>query len=817
MIKKLKTKEVLLISCIFCLFSPPLWAQYAGGTGTVDDPFLVATAEQMNAIGLHQGHWNKHFKQIADIDLGIYAGQQFNLISVYGTDPFTGTFDGDGFEIRNFTFQSGRDRVGLFESLERPGELRNIIMIDPVIECPQSVTVGALVAGLGEGIIRDCTILGGKVVGDWGVGGFVGQTWAGSDTPINIINCHVTSEIFGNRDVGGIVGSNFGRVHNCSSSGQVTGTRHIGGLVGSNSYSAPWSTAKGEIVNSYSTCLVSGSTNVGGLCGSSGDQTMIVNCYSTGHVTGDSSFGGLLGDNSGITVSGCFWDLQTSGLSVSAGGTGLATAQMQDPATYRDAGWDLQEIWVVEEGDYPTLQWESVYSSPQKPTVVQAEDAAIEGGMVQDVTSGYKGAGYVNLPAEVDGSVEWIVPVSSSGTRTLCLRYANGTNQDEFVQISVNGVVICSRQVFQSTGAWDVWNSTDLCAYLNSGGNEIKLTTASPFAGLYFDEMEILGTDTDLVFQRDVIFSSQQDDCPAVNAIDANSSTCWIASGYPQWIEVDLGFVHVINQTQLTCMNDRAYQFKIEAGTSLDGSYVLVVDRSNNEKAGRLDYPIMDTFEATPARYVRLTITGASDYTGTEVGIAEFSVFGVVEVPAITIGAQGYPTIQSAINAAEGGETIILNPGLYCENIRISNKTVLLRSVDPNDPDYVNSTIIQADMNEPLLSLGEYTWACEIAGLTLKGGSVGVIGTAANAKLRNCNIMDNLNHGMELFQVSSPHLLDCLIAGNGRAGIKMHATTGGRMPLYCEPLIESCTIIDNGESGIVGGKPVILNSVIQEP
>ena len=68
---------------------------------------------------------------------------------------------------------------------------------------------------------------------------------------------------------------------------------------------------------------------------------------------------------------------------------------------------------------------------------------------------------------------------------------------------------------------------------------------------------------------------------------------------------------------------------------------------------------------------------------------------------------------------------------------------------------------------------------------------------------------------LELLQVSSPHLLGCLIAGNGQAGIKMHATTGGRRPLYCEPVIENCIIVDNGEAGIVGGKPVIVDSVIQ--
>jgi len=817
MFKKLKQKAVVLSSCVLCLFSQSLWAQYAGGTGTVDDPFLIATAEQLNTIDLHREHWNKHFKQIADIDLGGFTGEQFNRVSEYGSNPFSGTFDGNGYEIRNFTYHTSRDRIALFEGLGGSGELRNITMIDPVIDCPQSACVAALVAGQGNGVISNCKVLGGSIVGDGAVGGLVGQIWAGSGTPVNIVKCHVTSEVWGNDSVGGIVGSNYGRVHNSSSSGNVTGSSSVGGLVGGNSYWADWNTVKGEIINSYSTCLVSGTRMVGGLCGTSGNQTTITNCYSTGQVDGDTLTGGLLGQNSGASVSGCFWDQQTSGLSVSASGTGLATAWMQDPATYRDAGWDMESIWtIMGEGDYPILQWESVFSSPQRPTVLQAEDAGIEGGMIQDGTSGCRGAGYVNLPAEVDSSIEWTVLVSSSGTRTLCLRYTNGTNQDASVQISVNGVVIHSQHVFQKTGAWDLWNYTDLCAYLNSGSNVIKLATISPFAGLYLDEMEIIDSDTDLIFNKDLIFSSQQAYCPAVDAIDANNSTCWIATGYPQWIEVDLGLVHLINQTQLTCVENRAYQFKVEVRTSLDDPYTLVVDRSDNEKAGRLDYPIVDTFEVTPARYVKLTVTGAHDYAGTEVGIAEFSVFGAAELPAISIGAQGYPTIQSAIDAAQSGETIILNPGLYRENIEISDKTVMLRSIDPNDPNYVDSTIIQADMNEPVLTSGEYTWACEIAGLTLQAGSVGVMGMATDATFRNCRIVDNLNHGMELFGVSSPHLLGCLIAGNGQAGIKMHATSGGRMPLYCAPVIENCTIMDNGEAGIVGGKPVIVDSVIQE-
>ncbi|MFC1604224.1 right-handed parallel beta-helix repeat-containing protein [Planctomycetota bacterium] len=175
---------------------------------------------------------------------------------------------------------------------------------------------------------------------------------------------------------------------------------------------------------------------------------------------------------------------------------------------------------------------------------------------------------------------------------------------------------------------------------------------------------------------------------------------------------------------------------------------------------------------------------------------------------------QRFDSIQYAINSAKPGATIVLEPGVYQETITL-NKYLVIQSVDPNDHIYIGSTIIQSDMNKPVLTLGEYTWACEIAGMTLRAGSVGIMGNATNTTLRNCRIMDNLTHGVELSQVSSPHLLGCLITANGQAGIKMHATTTGRTPLYCEPIIENCYIVDNNEAGIVGGIPVIVDSVIQ--
>ena len=76
---------------------------------------------------------------------------------------------------------------------------------------------------------------------------------------------------------------------------------------------------------------VSGFSYVGGLVGV--NNGTVSNSYATGSVSGGSgsyNVGGLVGFNYGSsTVSNSYWDTTTSGQATSAGGTGLATAQMQ--------------------------------------------------------------------------------------------------------------------------------------------------------------------------------------------------------------------------------------------------------------------------------------------------------------------------------------------------------------------------------------------------------------------------------------------------------------------------------------------------------
>ncbi|MGC8844862.1 MAG: PASTA domain-containing protein [Candidatus Hydrogenedens sp.] len=86
---------------------------------------------------------------------------------------------------------------------------------------------------------------------------------------------------------------------------------------------------------------------------------IVRNCYSTGRVSCSGEYvGGLVGYDNRGTVSQSYWDVETSGQSSSAGGTGKTTAQMKQQATY--VGWDFVYVWgIVENSSYPYLLWKS--------------------------------------------------------------------------------------------------------------------------------------------------------------------------------------------------------------------------------------------------------------------------------------------------------------------------------------------------------------------------------------------------------------------------------------------------------------------------
>jgi hypothetical protein len=355
------------------------WQKYSGGTGEPNDPYQIATAEDLMLLGETPEDYDKHFILTADIDLdpnlpgrkvfdraviGSGIDADFRLI---GT-PFSGVFDGNGHTISHMmiTDEDVVGSVGLFALLSYGAQVKNLGITDVNVLTSGS-TVGALTGLCYDAVVTQCHSSG-IVSGTYDVGGLVGKSQGGT-----VSQCRTGGKVSGNEYVGGLVGSNGGAVTDCYNTSVVDGNVGVGGLVGVNHSARRSDQYFGTVANCYNTGAVNGKDWVGGLAGCNpyGDVTQ---SYSAGAVHGESHVGGLVGDNrcgydwgSVGTVTYSFWDTQTSGQAVSAGGTGKTTAEMQTASTFLDAGWDFvdevangtEDIWSICEGtNYPRLVWQ---------------------------------------------------------------------------------------------------------------------------------------------------------------------------------------------------------------------------------------------------------------------------------------------------------------------------------------------------------------------------------------------------------------------------------------------------------------------------
>jgi hypothetical protein len=354
----------LTVSLFLLATVPVSHAQYSGGSGTADDPYRIATAADLIALGETPDDYDKHFKLIADIDLSGYVYDRAVIASdvndaevgFQGT-PFSGVFDGNGHIISHVTIR-GASYLGLFGRIWQ-GAIVSNLRLETLDVSGTGDCVGGLAGGYYGGTVANCHTSG-VVRGVLSVGGLIGLS-AGT-----VSICHSTAAVDGDENVGGLLGAAIGLTTDCYSTGTATGEQNVGGLIGQSGGNA-W------VFRCHSSGAVNGISNVGGLVGLVGQRQGIyatmTYCYSNGPVTGDYGVGGFVGvsdPNSCPAITHCFWDIQASGQTTSACGAGLTTAQMHDCSTFMADGWDFvgpadgpDDLWAEPEGGgYPILWWQ---------------------------------------------------------------------------------------------------------------------------------------------------------------------------------------------------------------------------------------------------------------------------------------------------------------------------------------------------------------------------------------------------------------------------------------------------------------------------
>jgi len=226
------------------------------------------------------------------------------------------------------------------------------------------------------------------------------------------------------------------------------------------------------------------------------------------------------------------------------------------------------------------------------------------------------------------------------------------------------------------------------------------------------------------------------------------------------------------------------YEFRIYSDPSLTN---LAYSVSNIKKEPRYTRsPICTSLVADQPYW--WTCTAYDPYGGASVTpatqIVTHESFVRLDVPAM------YPFIQAAIDNSADGDTILLTPGVYTENLDLGNRKIVLRPSGGRENTFLepysqNGNVIRiASFNDTLPLVED---------LTVRGtrGASGIYSLSGGVILR-CDIFDcrGINGGGILSQNTRSHIVDCDIHDN------VATSTGGGVDINSS-ILENCRIYNN--------------------
>ena len=259
-------------------------AQFAGGSGTQNDPYLIATAEQFNKMGGNQDGnttQGKYYKQTVDLTFNDNNETKFKEIN------FSGYYDGQGFSIKS----NGNQNKTLFNEISGR-EVKNLVIDGVTVSESQPTSGGLLCRKFSNGRIENITVTNCNY-----------STWT-------VLHAAIPS--------GGLIGiMNGGTLSNCCVKGTTITSRSItGGLIGQMTggtveYS---SSVENTIEAKCATLSATTPCYAGGIAGEISGGTINA-CYASGTIqtkNGNSSSYecGIAGNPSSsansVTISNCY-------------------------------------------------------------------------------------------------------------------------------------------------------------------------------------------------------------------------------------------------------------------------------------------------------------------------------------------------------------------------------------------------------------------------------------------------------------------------------------------------------------------------------
>ena len=269
---------------------------FAGGDGSLENPYQISTAEQLNAI---RNDLNAHYILVNNIDLSKYDNwtpiPNINKNSSSPKNGFAGSLDGKGYSITNFSINMPEKEnntyhyIGLFGLIESSAEIRNVnfenatINANPPYYNGNGVLAGVgIIGGVSYGSILNCSVNNAIIntLNSSNTGTICGRGATIKDCVVN--NAEITVDT---GYTGGICGYTNAKITNCHVNGtiNISGqlTKYIGGCVGETSKIADSSSQVDISIKWYGDSH-SNKLNVGGIAGKAGK---IYNCKSGGDIS----------------------------------------------------------------------------------------------------------------------------------------------------------------------------------------------------------------------------------------------------------------------------------------------------------------------------------------------------------------------------------------------------------------------------------------------------------------------------------------------------------------------------------------------------
>jgi len=280
-------------------------ATVPSGSGTSGDPYRIASLNNLYWISQNASSWSGYFLQTANIDASATSSWDSgagwapigSMVSQTNYTAFTGSYNGQGYTISGlFINRPSKNSIGLWGCISGSANINNLGLLR--VNITGNYDVGGLIGYNVNSNVSNCYVNGSIRATTNRVGGLIGSNGG------KVFNCSVRNNdidsISGSIDVAGLIGYNYSTVHNCYAIANINGDADLGGLIGYNGSKVTDCYAISNISGVYLSDTILNSSNIGGLVGFNSDT--INNCNATGKIISggwnDYQIGGLIGLNS---------------------------------------------------------------------------------------------------------------------------------------------------------------------------------------------------------------------------------------------------------------------------------------------------------------------------------------------------------------------------------------------------------------------------------------------------------------------------------------------------------------------------------------